>query len=161
MTWRLLKIMMMEETIQRVHEETGNQVEWANIVDEPIFNANSNLVGTKVQISDEPNFAYDLSEDEVQKQTNNTKFPMYLFDDELIGSQHSTSKPKPKMKKKLIVSRKEFLDLKGKVDKILTVVTSVQPPHAPNFNQLQSLEQRMTEMETRETFTVDKILLRV
>lgn len=53
-----------------------------------------------------------------------------IFDEEEAssGSQHSTSKPKGKKKKKKnAVSRKEILNLQGKVDQILVAVKPTQP----------------------------------
>lgn len=53
---------------------------------------------------------------------------MYISEEGSNGSEHSTSKPKPKKKKKLVVSRKDFLDLKVVIDQILTTILSVHPP---------------------------------
>ena len=60
--------------------------------------------------------------DDIQQPLPSDDFIMVIDDEESIGSQHSTSKPKTKKKKKITVSRKEFLNLQGKVDQILVVV---------------------------------------
>lgn len=99
-------------------------------MNKPIENEHSNNDGTKIPLSDEPTFGYDPNDDdnEVQKQCKNEDFQMYITEDELTGSQHYTSKLKPKKKKKPIVLKKELLDLKMKVDQILTAVSSSHPP---------------------------------
>lgn len=54
----------------------------------------------------------DLEIDKIDQLAKSDDFMMIFDDEELSGSQHSTSKPKvKKKKKKLAVSRKEFLSL--------------------------------------------------
>ena len=112
---------MKEQTIRRAREGFGNQAGGMNAMIRPTEDGDSNDDCTEVQLNDEPAFGFDIDEedDEVQKQGFNDDFQMFIEEDESNASQHSTSKPKPKKKKKSIVSRKDFLELKGKMDQIL------------------------------------------
>ena len=73
---------------------------------------------------------------------------MVIDDEELSGSQQSTSKPKQKNNKKIVVSRKEFLSLQAKVDQILVAVTTqaLQSTETPTP---QSLVDRVEVLDRR------------
>lgn len=58
---------------------------------------------------------------------------MFIEEDESSGSHYSTSKPNPKKKKKLDVTRKEFHELKGTIDQILVAFTNSQPSQTPTM----------------------------
>lgn len=79
---------------------------------------------------------------------------MVIDDKESSGYQHSTSKPK---KKKIAVSRKEFLNLQAKVDQIVAALSSKTPQS--NETSTQSLIDRVEILETRECMTAERIVL--
>lgn len=131
--------------MKRAHEGTGNQFRGVNVAEKPSLNEDSNEEGIEAPIIDEPTFGCRLSDEEVQKLANNEDFQIYISEDEPSGSKHFILKPKPR-KKKLSVSRKEFHDLKGKFDQILTVVSSTQQTTDSSVASLQHLEQRIMEI---------------
>lgn len=86
---------------------------------------------------------------------------MFIDEDKSSGSHHSTSKPKPKKKKNSVVSRNEFLELKSTIDQILPTVFNNQPLQTPALATLQSLEERVLAIETKQKFTSDHILIHI
>ena len=72
----------------------------------------SNNEGTTIEISSTPMFGLDDDNfEDVQQPPLSDEFIMVIDDEESSGSQHSTSKPNANKKKKITVSRKEFLNL--------------------------------------------------
>ena len=116
--------------MRRAHKSILNQVGGSRLVSTSTKVGDSNDDGTEVQLSDEKIFGidFDNEEGELQKQRNYKDFIMFIKEDESSGSQHSTSKPKPKKKKKPVLSRKEFVELKGAIDQILAAVSTSKPP---------------------------------
>lgn len=98
--------------------------------------------------------------DEVQQPLPSDDFIMFLDDEETSGSLHSTSKPKQRKKKKLVVSRKEFLNLQSKFDQILAAVTSKTPLNT-DVPIPQTLIDRVEVLETRETLTAEITILHI
>ena len=77
----------------------------------------SNDDGIIIEISSGPMFGFDdIDLDDVQQPPQSEEVMMVFEDEESSASQHSTFKPKAKKKKKIAVSRKEFLSLQAKVD---------------------------------------------
>lgn len=71
--------------------------------------------------------------------------------------------PYIKKKQKIVVSRKEPIDLSDKVNMILSVISNLQPPQhqpmiPPNTN---SLAKRVNELEEREKLLDERILLNI
>lgn len=62
---------------------------------------------------------------------------------------------------KATVSRKEFLDLKNKIDQIHTAVTCQKPLQIPSTQSTQSLDKRLTYIEQQEKWVAGRIDLRV
>lgn len=85
---------------------------------------------------------------------------MVSDNEESNGSQHSTLKPKEKKKKKLVVSRKEFLSLQSKVDQILVVVTTNQSQNL-EITTPQSLAERVERLETKERLAIERFTLKI
>ena len=123
----------------------------------------SNEDGTAIKIISGPMFGLDdLNVNEIDYPPHSYDF-MVIFDgeEESGGSQHSISKPKEKKKKnKMAVTRKEFLNLQDKVDKILPVVTTPQLQQTKVVGS-QSLAEQVERIETRERLAVERISLNV
>lgn len=85
---------------------------------------------------------------------------MVLDDEESNGSQHSTSNPNQKKKKKLAVTWKEFHDLLSKVDQILVIVSSGTQQTTTDVSQ-QYLAKRIQALETREKLTTERMILHI
>lgn len=69
--------------------------------------------------------------------------------------------PKQKKKKKVVVSRREFIDPKNKIDHILTAITCQQTPQPPSTQSLNSFEERLKAIEERENLTSQRTTLEV
>lgn len=104
----------------------------------------------------------DLDIDENDHPTHSDDFVMIFHEEEdSIVSQHSTSKPKEKLKKKkLVVSRKEFLSLQSKFDQILATITTAQPQQSEIIGP-QSLAERVERLAVRERLATGRISLNV
>ena len=116
----------VEDTVQKVHE-------MENVVgtSKPPPNEeahDSNDDETEIKMSLAPMLGLDGDNlDDIQKPPPSYDFIMVNDDEESIGSQHSTSKPKQKIKKKITISQREFLNLQAKVDQILVAFSSMTP----------------------------------
>lgn len=102
-------------------------------------------------------FNFDNEYDEVKKQGNNEDFFSLIEEDESSGSPHFISKPKPEKKKMQYMFRKEFIELKGKIDQILAAVISSQPPKTLILDTLHTLEERILAIKNREMFTNERL----
>ncbi|CAI9282743.1 unnamed protein product [Lactuca saligna] len=145
--------------MRKAREVTINQVGSSRPVPTPTEVGGSNNDGTEVQLSEETMFGFHFEnkEDEVQQKKNYDDLLMFLEDDESSGSHHPTSNLKTKRNKQPSVLRKEFLDLKVTIDKILIVVTSTQPPQTLAWSTLKSLEEKILALEAREKFMAECI----
>lgn len=120
----------------------------------------SNEDSNAIKVSSRPTFGLDdLDMTEVNQPTRSDDF-MMVFDEEYSSSsQHSTSKPKEKnKKKKMAVTRKKFLSLQEKVDKILAAVTMSQQT---NIVGPQSIAEQIERLETRQRLAAERISLKV
>lgn len=141
----------MEQTIHRVQAIEANSGGSKPLIT-CIEVHDSNEYGTKTMISSELVFGLDDENvDELQQPRPSDDFKMVLNDEESSGSHYSIYKPKAKKKKKLAVSRKEFLDLQSKVYQILAAVTSSTPQTTTDSSQ-QSRDDRVQARKTREFF---------
>lgn len=98
--------------------------------------------------------------DDIQQPLPSGDFIMVLDVEKSSGSQHSTSKPKQTKKKKIAVSRKQFLGLQAKVDQILVAV-SPQAPQNTECPAPQSLTEHIEVLEIREMMNAQRILLKI
>lgn len=121
----------------------------------------SNNDRTAIKISSAPMFGLDdYNFDDVQQPLPSADFIMVLDDEESSGSQYPTLKPKPNKKKKIAVSRKEFMDLQANVDQILASFAT-RAPQDPDVPSPQMLFERIERLETREQMTIECILVRI
>ncbi|CAI9294327.1 unnamed protein product [Lactuca saligna] len=96
------------EPTRRARKVTRNDVKGSRHVHTPTEVRDAKGDDTKVELSEEQIFGFDLDdkEDEIQNQGNDEGFPMFIKEEESSGSHQYTSNTKSKKMKKPIVSGK-------------------------------------------------------
>lgn len=117
--------------------------------------------GTAIEINSGTMFGLDdLDVNEIDQPVQSDDFMMIFDEDESSGSEHSTSKPmEKKMKKKLLVTGKEFLSLQSKVDQISAAIIIHQSQQSDTARP-HSLAERVEWLETREPLAAERISLK-